>query len=134
MTGSVERGYAGKSVFDWEALPALSPRYRDYARLLASVGINAIVWDNVNACGNGNQHILEHAYLLKLAPLAELFASYGNARIVNVGKSQSCMVSKLPMTWKQASSPSSRRASRLRRPWAASRPPTPSTRPSSRGM
>ena len=76
-----ERGYAGKSVFDWEALPALSPRYRDYARLLASVGINAIVWDNVNACGNDNQHILEHAYLLKLAPLAELFASYGNARI-----------------------------------------------------
>eukprot|EP01048_Picozoa_sp_COSAG05_P019882 COSAG05_NODE_3232_length_2221_cov_1.279925_1_plen_565_part_10 len=82
LDGSVERGYAGKSVFDWEALPALSPRYRDYARLLASVGINAIVWDNVNACGNDNQHILEHAYLLKLAPLAELFASYGLVTLI----------------------------------------------------
>ena len=39
--------------------------------------INAIVWDNVNACGNGNQHLLETAYILKLAPLAELFASFG---------------------------------------------------------
>jgi hypothetical protein len=31
IDGSVERGYAGKSIFDWEALPSLSPRYRDYA-------------------------------------------------------------------------------------------------------
>jgi alpha-glucuronidase len=33
-------------------------RYRDYARFLASTGINAIVWDNVNACGADNQKIL----------------------------------------------------------------------------
>ena len=70
-------GPAGKSVFDWAELPTLSPRYRDYARLLASVGINSIVWDNVNGCGNDNQHILEPGYLLKLAPLAELFGEYG---------------------------------------------------------
>ena len=44
VDGSVERGYAGKSVFHWEELPGkMRPRYRDYARLLASVGINAIV-------------------------------------------------------------------------------------------
>ena len=82
LDGSVERGYAGKSVFDWSSLPTLSPRYRDYARLLASVGMNAIVWDNVNACEAGNQDILQHAYLLKLAPLAELFASYGIVTLI----------------------------------------------------
>lgn len=52
---SVERGYAGKSVFNYTGLPTLLPRYRDYARLLASVGINGVVWDNVNACANLNQ-------------------------------------------------------------------------------
>ena len=82
IDGSVERGYAGRSIFDWAALPALSPRYRDYARLLASVGINMIVWDNVNACGALNQHILEPEYLAKLAPLAELFASFGIASMI----------------------------------------------------
>ena len=82
LDGSVERGYGGRSVFDWSALPELSPRYRDYARLLASVGINAIVWDNVNGCENGNQHILEHQYLGKLAPLAELFAAYGIVSLI----------------------------------------------------
>jgi alpha-glucuronidase len=54
---SVERGYAGQSVFHYEELPALLPRYTDYARLLASVGINGIVWDNVNACGAENQYV-----------------------------------------------------------------------------
>lgn len=70
VDGSVERGYAGRSVFDWSQLPTLLPRYRDYARLLASVGINAIVWNNVNACGNDNQHILEHEYALSPAPVS----------------------------------------------------------------
>ena len=45
-------------------------------------GINTIVWDNVNACGNDNQHILEPGYLAKLAPLARLFASYGIVSII----------------------------------------------------
>lgn len=52
---SVERGYAGRSVFNYTGLPTLLPRYTDYARLIASVGINGIVWDNVNACGSLNQ-------------------------------------------------------------------------------
>ena len=77
VDGTVERGYAGRSVFDWPSLPKLQPRYTDYARLLASVGINAIVWDNVNACGGGNQQLMSSAYILKLAPLAELFYQFG---------------------------------------------------------
>ena len=70
---TIERGYAGRSVFDWTTLPTLSPRYTDYARLISSVGINAIVWDNVNACKGGNDELLSSASILKLAPLAELF-------------------------------------------------------------
>jgi alpha-glucuronidase len=36
---SVERGYSGKSIFNWKALPGtVDTRYTDYARLLASTG------------------------------------------------------------------------------------------------
>eukprot|EP00040_Diaphanoeca_grandis_P025746 m.143102 g.143102 ORF g.143102 m.143102 type:complete len:825 (-) comp30289_c0_seq1:330-2804(-) len=75
--GSVERGYGGKSVFEWLALPTMQPRYTTYARLLASVGINAIVWDNVNACGGGNQDILQSAVIASMQPLVELFYEFG---------------------------------------------------------
>ena len=48
--GTVERGYAGRSLWQWDVLPdSLSPRYRAYARACASVGINAVVLNNVNA-------------------------------------------------------------------------------------
>lgn len=48
--GTVERGYAGHSIWQWEALPnSVSPHYKAYARACASVGINATVLNNVNA-------------------------------------------------------------------------------------
>ena len=47
---SVERGYAGASIWDWWKLPALrDARYTDYARANASLGINGTVLNNVNA-------------------------------------------------------------------------------------
>ncbi|WP_200215075.1 alpha-glucuronidase family glycosyl hydrolase [Micromonospora coerulea] len=49
LNRSVERGYAGRSIFNWDGLPTLDPRYTDYARALASVGINGTVVNNVNA-------------------------------------------------------------------------------------
>eukprot|EP00911_Craspedida_sp_UC1_P002819 UC1_evm1s2064 len=81
--GTVERGYAGPSVFDWSALPTLSPRYSDYARILASVGINVVVLNNVNACSNGNEHVLSTDAITKRAPLSELLASYGIQTMVS---------------------------------------------------
>ena len=75
---SVERGYAGKSVFQYEKLPeTMLPRYRDYARLLASTGVNVIVWDNVNACGNDNQYMLNASVIVAMQPLVALFYDYG---------------------------------------------------------
>ncbi|HSQ33189.1 MAG TPA: alpha-glucuronidase family glycosyl hydrolase [Gemmatimonadaceae bacterium] len=71
---TVERGYAGKSLWEWEALPdSISPRYRDYARANASLGINGTVLTNVNA----NAKVLTPEYLVKVAALANVFRPYG---------------------------------------------------------
>ena len=74
LDGTIERGYAGFSLWDWHKLPDyLSPRYRDYARANASVGINGASLTNVNA----NALILTPQYLIKAAALADLFRPYG---------------------------------------------------------
>ncbi|MBP1666428.1 MAG: alpha-glucuronidase, partial [Bacteroidetes bacterium] len=71
---SVERGYAGLSLWNWESLPGKpDERYTDYARANASVGINGTVLTNVNA----NALILTKDYLVKVAALANLFRPYG---------------------------------------------------------
>src|SRR5881296_3053654 len=62
LDGTVERGYAGASLWEWDRLPdSISPRYTDYARANASVGINGVVLTNVNA----NALILTPGYLAK---------------------------------------------------------------------
>lgn len=74
LDGSVERGYAGASLWDWHKLPDyLSPRYTDYARANASIGINGTVLTNVNA----NATSLTRDYLVKAAALADVFRPYG---------------------------------------------------------
>ena len=50
LNGTIERGYAGRSLWQWNELPGkVSPRYADYARANASIGINGAVINNVNA-------------------------------------------------------------------------------------
>ena len=74
LDGTVERGYAGFSLWDWHRLPDyLPPRYRDYARANASIGINGTVLTNVNA----NAVSLTPEYLEKAAALASVFRPYG---------------------------------------------------------
>src|SRR5688572_13352711 len=70
---TVERGYAGRSIWDWSALPTLSPRYTAYARANASLGINGTVLTNVNA----NADVLTASYLSKVKAIADLFRPYG---------------------------------------------------------
>lgn len=71
---TVERGYAGKSLWKWDELPEkVNPRYQDYARANASIGINGTVVNNVNA----NPDILKEEYLKKIAKLADIFRPYG---------------------------------------------------------
>jgi alpha-glucuronidase len=70
---TVERGYAGFSIWDWHRLPEyVDPRYTDYARANASIGINATVLTNVNA----NARMLTPEYLGKVKVLADLFRPY----------------------------------------------------------
>lgn len=72
--GTVERGYAGKSIWRWDELPeTVSPRYADYARMCAAVGINGAVLNNVNASST----ILSHDYLVKVARIADVLRPYG---------------------------------------------------------
>ncbi|MET0814280.1 MAG: alpha-glucuronidase family glycosyl hydrolase, partial [Pseudoxanthomonas sp.] len=74
LDGHVERGYAGASIWDWHKLPGyLDPRYTDYARANASLGINGTVLNNVNS----NASSLTPAYLEKTAALAGVFRPYG---------------------------------------------------------
>lgn len=71
---TVERGYAGFSLWNWHKLPDyLDPRYTDYARANASIGINGTVLTNVNA----NALFLTEEYLLKSKALAAVFRPYG---------------------------------------------------------
>ncbi|MFF1921211.1 alpha-glucuronidase family glycosyl hydrolase [Streptomyces sp. NPDC058221] len=73
IDGSIERGYAGRSFFDWEKLPQLDDRYTDYARALASLGINGAVINNVNTPAT----YLAEPFLTKLAALAGVLRRYG---------------------------------------------------------
>ncbi len=74
LNRTVERGYAGFSLWDWHKLPDYrSPRYSDYARANASIGINGTVLTNVNA----NATTLTAEYLAKAAALADVFRPYG---------------------------------------------------------
>lgn len=74
MNRTVERGYAGFSIWKWHLLPGYTDqRYKDYARANASIGINGTVVSNVNA----NALMLTKDYLVKVAALADVFRPYG---------------------------------------------------------
>jgi alpha-glucuronidase len=74
LDGTIERGYAGASIWNWQTLPDYpGPRYADYARACASIGINGAVLNNVNA----DAISLTPQYLEKAAALARVFRPYG---------------------------------------------------------
>lgn len=75
MDGSVERGYAGESIFFKDNLITEDlDRIRDYARMLASTGLNAIVINNVNVHKVESKLITE--FLPEVAKLAAIFRKY----------------------------------------------------------
>lgn len=93
LDGTVERGYAGHSLWDWEALPdSISPRYEEYARANARIGINGTVLNNVNA----SPKILSHDYLVKVAELADTFRPYGIKVYLSVNFASPMVLDSLP--------------------------------------
>jgi alpha-glucuronidase len=77
LNGTIERGYAGPSLWKWNELPGtLDPRYADYARAMASIGLNGAVINNVNV-NVPNLPIFSAEYLPKVAALAAVWRPYG---------------------------------------------------------
>src|SRR5262249_43950097 len=74
LDGTIERGYAGGSIFwaDGHVVRDLR-RVREYARLMASVGINGCSINNVNA----DARVVTPAYLKEVARIAEAFRPWG---------------------------------------------------------
>lgn len=93
LDGTVERGYAGRSIWKWDELPGrISPRYEAYARANASIGINAVVLNNVNA----SPQMLSSAMLRKVAALADVLRPYGIRTFLSVNFASPKVLGGLP--------------------------------------
>ena len=79
--GTIERGYAGRSIWKWEEIPAgkkqmpatLKSRYEEYGRINQAYGINGTVLNNVNA----KPMMLSRPMLQKTAKIADILRPYG---------------------------------------------------------
>lgn len=76
MDGSIERGYSGESFFykDYEIL--YNERTEQYVRMMASIGINAIVINNVNV-HEKETYLITDTYLKQVKQYSDLFNRYG---------------------------------------------------------
>jgi alpha-glucuronidase len=81
LNGTIERGYGGPSIF-WEKgkVPEDLSRVRDYARMLASIGINACSINNVNA----DTRVITPEYLAQIARIAAEFRRWGVRMAISV--------------------------------------------------
>ncbi len=70
LDGSIERGYAGESIFEWFHLD--ETLIREYARANASIGINGSVLNNVNA----SPKMLTTPYLKEVKKIADILRPY----------------------------------------------------------
>ncbi|WP_218781307.1 alpha-glucuronidase family glycosyl hydrolase [Bacillus sp. EB106-08-02-XG196] len=96
MDGSIERGYAGNSIFykNHQFSDELN-RIEDYARLLASVGINGIAINNVNV-HQAESHLITSSLLPKVADVAGIFRAYGITTFLSVNYASTIQIGNLP--------------------------------------
>jgi len=81
LDGTIERGYGGPSIFfEKNNVRADLGRVRDYARMLASLGINGCTVNNVNA----NPRVITAEFLPQLARIAAVFRPWGVRLSVSV--------------------------------------------------
>lgn len=98
-TGSIERGYAGETLFNWNELPGrVDPRLTDWARLLAAMGLNEVVVNNVNTAKRGLEgwKLLTPEYLPKLKALADLLRAHGVRLAISVNFFSPILIDRLP--------------------------------------
>src|SRR5262249_2784399 len=92
LDGTIERGYGGRSIF-WEGGRVREDlsRVRDYARLLASLGVNACSVNNVNA----DRRVISAEYLPQVARIADAMRPWGVHIAVSVDFSSPQSLGKL---------------------------------------
>ena len=95
MDGSIERGYSGNSFFFEKNEILVDDRIRTYARLLASVGINGTVINNVNVKDAATDLITDR-YFEKLRILSEILAEYGIKLFLSLNYAAPMEISGLP--------------------------------------
>ncbi|WP_018750201.1 alpha-glucuronidase family glycosyl hydrolase [Paenibacillus sanguinis] len=114
MDGSIERGYAGQSIFyENNRIVGDLTRVKDYARLLSSTGINAISINNVNVHHYETMLITE-SQLPEVVRVAEVFREYGITTFLSINFASPIQVGNLPvadplveevrMWWRKAAS------------------------------
>ena len=95
LDGTIERGYAGNSIFFKDNRISFDPsRVKDYARLLSSVGINFVSLNNVNVREN-EMKLITREYLPNLAKIADIFRNYGIKVFLSVNFASPTYVGKL---------------------------------------
>ncbi|HKM92628.1 MAG TPA: alpha-glucuronidase [Prolixibacteraceae bacterium] len=98
LDGSVERGYAGKSIFWRDGDNALTVTEKDkslwheYARANASIGINGSVLNNVNASPN----MLTPELLNRVKEIADVLRPYGIKAYISINFSSPAIIGRLP--------------------------------------
>ena len=81
LNGTIERGYSGPSIFfENDNVRANLSRVGEYGRLLASIGINGVTINNVNA----NPRVIQDEFLPQLARIADAFRPWGIRVAVSV--------------------------------------------------
>lgn len=73
LDDTVERGYAGPSIWEWTSDAVPEERIRTYGRLNQSIGINGSVLNNVNA----SPSILDSVHLDRVRQIADILRQYG---------------------------------------------------------
>ena len=80
LDDTVERGYAGLSMWEWTAPEIPEARIRHYGELCASIGLNGSVLNNVNS----NPLILDAAHIARVAKIADILREYGIKTYVSI--------------------------------------------------
>lgn len=80
MDDSVERGYAGPSMWEWTSADIPVERIHKYGQLCASVGINGSVLNNVNS----NPVVLDAEHIARIAKIADILRQYGIRTYVSI--------------------------------------------------
>lgn len=93
LDDSVERGYAGPSIWSWTADSLPEERIRTYGRLNQSIGINGSVLNNVNA----NPTILDADRLQRVAGIADILREYGIRTYLSINFASPQALGELPV-------------------------------------